>query len=560
MYDPNSQDPTKNIFAYGGNTIDAQTGVATPVKGTIPGYQTINSSVLAPTTPINYSTPNPTPVPSVSGLDTAYSSPALAPTAPEQNATDINSRIRALNDSLVGKSAYTTEQKTAAGIPGLEKTQQDLATQIKQLQSEALAIPQQLQVQATGQGITTAGLAPLQTARLRTNSIAALGASALLDATNGLLASAQKKVDAAVSAKYDPIQEEIDAATKNLQLILNDPAYTLAEKNRAQAQLDIQNKKKDALAKSKEDSATIMSWAVAAVKNGATPVQAQQLTQIANSDNPDLQSAFKLYAPFAQDPNALQKQILDLQKQRADIANTQASTQKIRQETANLGKTSINSSVLMTDNMGRQISVPIDIAPYYNTSYNGTAYIDASTLQGTAAEKKSVVDQATKAGIKVITNKNTVADLSNINDANNKLDTISTIMVGIDQPNALSRDLYGFGLTKLATLAQSNPQQAAAGALQSIGLDILKAISGVQGFRGNQTSVQQVTDHLPTIYDTNDVVQQKVDYIRQLITDRENGLLGTKNNTTLMTGPDGVDYNVPNNQIDAFTKAGGKKK
>lgn len=31
-------------------------------------------------------------------------------------------------------------------------------------------------------------------------------------------------------------------------------------------------------------------------------------------------------------------------------------------------------------------------------------------------------------------------------------------------------------------------------------------------------------------------------------------------NTTLMTGPDGVDYNVPNDNIDAFIAAGGKKK
>lgn len=197
---------------------------------------------------------------------------------------------------------------------------------------------------------------------------------------------------------------------------------------------------------------------------------------------------------------------------------------------------------------GNPVNIPIDVAPYANTSSSGVMYADLSDIQGTAKEKKGIIDQAQQAGLKVILNKNTAADLVNIKDANSKLDTISGIFAGIDQPGWLARDLAGYGLTKLSSLAQSDPQKAAAGALQSVGLDILKAISGVQGFRGNATVVAQITDHLPKITDTADVVNTKVDYIKQLISDREDAAVGKGSSggtDTIPKGTDGADYGHP---------------
>jgi hypothetical protein len=100
----------------------------------------------------------------------------------------------------------------------------------------------------------------------------------------------------------------------------------------------------------------------------------------------------------------------------------------------------------------------------------------------------------------------------------------------------LSRIFNNIGFTQGAVALQTNPQQAAASSLQAVGLDMLKAISGIQGFRGNTTVVQQINDHMPTIYDTNAVAQQKIDYIRQLITDRENSILGTSSKTDTYNG------------------------
>ncbi len=197
------------------------------------------------------------------------------------------------------------------------------------------------------------------------------------------------------------------------------------------------------------------------------------------------------------------------------------------------GGTSGNIST--TDAKGNPITLPSNVAPYYNQTSDGTGWVDASTLQGTAAQKSAIVNDAQNAGLKVITNKNEAADLTNITDAQNNLQTIGTIMQGIDQPGWVQRALGGAGLTYFQTLAQSDPQKAAAGALSSVGLDILKAISGIQGFRGNTSAIQQVKDHLPTIYDTNDTVQTKIKYINDLINNRQSAILGTSNNSSSQT-------------------------
>lgn len=226
---------------------------------------------------------------------------------------------------------------------------------------------------------------------------------------------------------------------------------------------------------------------------------------------------------------------------------------------------SMAGTIPVTDTNGNTTNVPLSVAPYYNTTDSGVSYMDASDIQGTAADKAQAIQDAQNAGITVVTNKNEVADLTNIDDADSNLDTISSIMAGIDQPDALSRDLYGIGLTKLASAAQSNPQQAAAGALQSVGLDILKAVSGIQGFRGNASVIQQVTDHLPTIYDTQATINSKIAFIKDLITNRQNAILGIKAPAATNTGqpvsvtaPDGSVHSFPDQaSADAFSKAAG---
>jgi hypothetical protein len=214
-----------------------------------------------------------------------------------------------------------------------------------------------------------------------------------------------------------------------------------------------------------------------------------------------------------------------------------------------------NVNIINAD--GQSLSVPINVAPYVQTSHSGVAYADLSSVQGTAAQKAEVVKEAQAAGIKVITNANTATDLFNIGDANNKLDTVTDLLSGIDQPGWVERAAYGFGLTSLATAAQSDPRKAAAGVLSSIGTDVLKAMQGVQGSRMSQAAVANINKELPTIYDTQATVSQKVSNLQALLSDRENAILGQPgsnaaaaaanatyelNGQTYAQGPDGLYY------------------
>lgn len=246
-----------------------------------PAQGAISSATIQQAPSLAYKTPTPTPIYPVAGLGPAPVDPN-ALTAPEQAATDVSTRLQELNNSLVGESSYRADQEKAQGIQALTQTQNDLTSRLTALKNEALAIPLQLQQDATGRGVTAGGLQPHQTAALRNNAIQALSVNSLLEASRGNLTTALDMVDRAVAQKYDPIKEEISAKTANLDLILKSPEYSLAEKRRAQAQLDIQNKKATELAQQKELFSSTQKIAVDAAAAGADPVTLDKIAKAAS--------------------------------------------------------------------------------------------------------------------------------------------------------------------------------------------------------------------------------------------------------------------------------------
>jgi len=243
----------------------------------------ITSSTLNPGPSIQYETPKEPPVYPVAGLN-AQQTPDMQLTQPETQAQDLGSQLMALNQRLTGESQARQEEEAKFGIPQLTQTQNDLSSRLKALQNEALAIPLQLQQQAQGRGITTGGLQPHQTAALRNNAIQALSTNSLLEASRGNLSTAMAMADRAVSQRFDPIREQIAATQKNLELILNSPAYSLADKNRAMKQQELQEAKKRALDKQEADAKDIYNLGLQAARFGADPVT---LENIRNAQSPE---------------------------------------------------------------------------------------------------------------------------------------------------------------------------------------------------------------------------------------------------------------------------------
>ena len=293
--DAPSQVPQAEIDAYN-QQIEAgktNTGVQAPAGTTFvngapyaAGNTPITSSSLNTSAPINYQSPNPSstyPVASLGSTPGISANGQMTLTPEEQKAQDYNTKLQDLNNQLLGESAYRSEQENAQGLGDLNKTRQDLTSQLNALKNEAMAIPLQAQNQAEGRGVTAGGLRPVEAAAARNNAIQALTVNSLLEATNGNISTALQMVERAVAQKFDPIKEQIKVAQANLELILNSPQASIEDKNRALAQKAIQDAKADQLSQDRENWENVQKIALDAAAAG---VDALTLRKIQSATDP----------------------------------------------------------------------------------------------------------------------------------------------------------------------------------------------------------------------------------------------------------------------------------
>jgi hypothetical protein len=289
-----SQDLIKLPQGAANGTITDQASLDTALTNPV-----LNSATLGNSPSINYQTNPITPAQDITKMDANVPTGAATLGKEATTVQDLVNQITGLNNQLVGEAGYTTEQQQTQNLPELLKQQTDYQNQIKLLKAEQeglqnqynYTIPNKMQESAQGRGMTAGGLAPLTASELRKNQIAqgdvatrALTANAFLQASSNNIDTANMLIEKAVKAKYDPIKEQIDVKTKNLNLILKSPAYSLEEKNQAQAQLDIQEAKKAAIEKQAKEEADnkagVLSVYTDAVKAGAS---AEVLSGIKNA-------------------------------------------------------------------------------------------------------------------------------------------------------------------------------------------------------------------------------------------------------------------------------------
>lgn len=256
------------------------------------------------------------PIPDVASIFGATSEM----TAPEKQAQGLSDQLMQSMNVLTGKSAYTAEQETLAGLPELQKQQQDLQSQLTAQINEQKAIPLQIQQEFAGRGATAGGVAPIQTARLRENAIKALTTSSLLNAVQGNIANARTTVDRLVSIKYGPEEEKIKALQSNLDLIQKSPAYTEAQKSRAIKQQLLMDERARLLEQNKDDEKTIYALAGAAVKNNPGN-QAVQIAAQKAIESGNLRTAFSLVGQYQSNPEETALSLLDQEYKRQQIQN-----------------------------------------------------------------------------------------------------------------------------------------------------------------------------------------------------------------------------------------------
>lgn len=294
QYDELVASQTANPATYG------QQGQLTGGAGFTPGSNVITPEKMNTPAVVPFSQPAIPPVPDIAGL---YATPPLTATPTETQATGLTSRLTALNDSLVGKSSYQQQRDSAFGVDTASKTLTDLGSRLKGIQNDAAAIPLLLEKNDSSQGVASPLIDRQRSSLIRDNAIEALSVSSLMSAAEGNLANAQALSNKAVAAKYGPIEAEINTVKDNLSIIMNSPEYSLEQKNRAQAQLDIQNQKAEQIAQKKTDTSTVNKIALDAAAAGvdaatlqkvqaaATPTEAQQIVTQARTAQAIAQNA-----------------------------------------------------------------------------------------------------------------------------------------------------------------------------------------------------------------------------------------------------------------------------
>ena len=236
--------------------LEKQSDIATAGKvGRTPAgfINTITGESLKSVTAPQFKIPTPSAPVSTQGIDITL--PELKLTKEEGEESALSKSIREINERLVGAGAFKRAEEERAGVPVLRKEQEDITARIRAIQAEEKAVPLQIQQEFAGRGVTAGGVAPIQTARLRELGIKALINSAALEATKGNLTTALDQVDRAVATKFDSIIEERNIKIANLELLQKSPEATLADKNRAQRQIQIQEnlKKQEQAEKDKQE-------------------------------------------------------------------------------------------------------------------------------------------------------------------------------------------------------------------------------------------------------------------------------------------------------------------
>lgn len=263
------------------NKFDPNTQAFTPATPTIspslatfnqsmvnaaPPAQTISSGVMKPVTPVPLATPKNTTTSNISSITQVAADLANQESLARQKELDaINQQgksqskeVAAMQALLGGRSGFEAQTYEAQGVNKAYNQIADLNAQATGLLNEAKAIPIQIQNEFKGTGATDAGVAPIETARLRDNALKALSLGQQAAIANAQYDKAKNYADQLVNAKYDQIEADITAKLTNLQALKDfdlTPAQTKAADARTRAleyQREVESEKKAVQLKNNE--------------------------------------------------------------------------------------------------------------------------------------------------------------------------------------------------------------------------------------------------------------------------------------------------------------------
>lgn len=467
--------------------------------------------------------------------------------------------------------------------------------------------------------MSTGGMQGQEAIDLRNNQIqqAAVAAQALtvksaLYGAQGNLTLAKDSADKAAQVQYDGQQQQV--AYQQAQLAAIQPQLNKEQKAKADLVSAQLADRQTAITNARTDMSTGIAMATAAMKNNPNdPVAqyaAQQALQAAQQQPPDLNKIFGLVGKYQVDPNATQKSILELQALRANIAQSNASAAKTRVETAALQNPANPSTGMVIGATGA--STVDATTPGYATAAIGgaggrtqaaidqAAIVYASTGKlptgigmgstGAAGQFKTAIENRAgelNAGGNMTANASQLKALtSSLSQQTQYLNTVqrsvSNAEAGYQQVISTfqSKGINQSQLPIANLISNAAKYQLAPGDISAFRAGLTEVANEyTQVFSRGGQATDAVRSKAASIADGNLSINDLGKVFTELqaqghivlngsqtqvqqIQDQINGIVkGASTNTgsTTMTGPDGKQYNVPNTQVSAFIKAGGKK-
>lgn len=434
---------------------------------------------------------------------------------------------------LVGgqKSLATdqTQQESQGGVSSLKQIMDDLGNKLTGLSDQGTllenaaapggSIENQEQLDIKGRGVTSGGLAPMTADDQRRNqiqqqSIAAqsLQTKSAYLAAQGKYAAAKDAADKAAQVIFDGDTQQINAAQSQLAALA--PQLTKDETAQAAATKAALDAKALAITYAHDDYVSGQGLINAALTNSANNPQGQMAAQAAAKLDPKdpnyLQKVQALVGQYQKDPIAIQQAIANLQLTRAQTSKAQA-------DAANANLTG-NAQVL---------------SPYLKTSYDGSQYVDLSTLSPT--DKNKYAQIASQNGLKIV---QTPADADKIahiavtkSNLNDIINTFNSVPVEKDIPFFQGVDNSIKNFFGDSTIRSYQDFRTSA-------INTLQALAGGSGsgFRVTQSEIAAAIKDIPILTgpsaDTRASAQKKIDNLNGQIDKWSTQILGGGNTAT----------------------------
>lgn len=206
-------------------------------------------------------------------------------------------QIQDLSASLSGEAGTRRTLEEEAGVTADRDALSGIVSQLKALKFDRVAVPLQIQEESAGRGRTRAGVAPLETARLRTNAIKSLQLAATGSILQGNISLAEQHIANALEAEFEPQRIELAALEQAYEF--NKDTLERQDKKRADNLALMISERNRLLNNQETNKKTVYDLAKTAQEFGAPTDVVQKALE-----SGDPESALTILGSHIQDPKA----------------------------------------------------------------------------------------------------------------------------------------------------------------------------------------------------------------------------------------------------------------